>query len=97
MQVTDTQIVADLATLLSNFQGREYSGTIDAQTLFFGELGFASIDAIVLGEELEKFYGRKFPFHSFLAAAQARGAQDISVSELADFLHQQLNADSASQ
>ena len=94
MQDEQAQIVTELAGLLANFQGREYSGTIDSQTLFFGELGFASIDAIVLGEELEKFYGRKFPFHSFLAAAQASGAEDISVGELAEFLHRQQSAGS---
>jgi acyl carrier protein len=79
-------ILADLAGMLANFQGREYSGEIRQETLFFGDLGFASIDAVVLGEKLEEFYGRKIAFNRFLADAWRRKAQDISVGELADFL-----------
>ena len=43
--MTSDAILADLAAILSNFNGREYSGVIDRETLFFGELGMASIDA----------------------------------------------------
>lgn len=86
------RILGDLAELLRDFQGREYSGVIARDTLFFGELGFASIDAIVLGETLETKYGCAIPFQKFLAAAQQRGAEDIRVGELAEFLAAHLPA-----
>ena len=84
--ISPDKILADLAKLLADFQGREYSGTIDRTTLFFADLGFASIDAIVLGETLEAFYAQKLPFNAFLASAGRSGSQDISVGELVDFL-----------
>lgn len=90
---TSPEIVTDLSDLLANFQGREYSGTIDRDTQFFADLGFASIDAIILGETLEARYGRKIGFTQFLAEAMNRNAQDVTVGELADFLARQFEQD----
>jgi acyl carrier protein len=87
MNSTEARL-ADLVGLLRDFEGREYSGPIGRDTLFFADLGFSSIDAVVLGERLAEFYGRPIPFHKFLADASARRAQDIRVGELADFLSQ---------
>jgi acyl carrier protein len=83
-------VQAHLARLLSHFNGREYSGAIGPQTLFFADLGMMSIDAVVLGEALEKHYGRRFPFPQFLAGLAQRGAQDLPIGELAEFLHRNL-------
>ena len=80
-------ILDDLAGLLRDFDGREYSGPIDRSTRFFGDLGMASIDAVVLGEKLESRYGRKLPFHALLADLSRRGADDLELGELVDFLH----------
>jgi len=90
---TPEALLADLADLLRNFQGREYSGAIDRRTRFFSDLGFASIDAVVLGEELERRYGRKFPYNQLLAELGRRQAEDIEVGELADFLAVHLQAE----
>ncbi len=84
------QVLAHLAELLRNFNGREYSGDIGPQTLFFADLGMMSIDAVVLAETLEQQYGRRFPFPRFLAGLSAQGAEDMAVGELAEFLWQSL-------
>lgn len=84
--------LAELMALLSNFQGREYSGVIDRHTRFFADLGFASIDAVVLGEALEQHYGRKLAFNELLADLGRQQAEDLEVGQLADFLAQQLAA-----
>ena len=55
------------------------------------DLGFASIDAVILGEKLESFYGRKIHFHKFLAQAMQSGAEDLEVGKLAEFLETELN------
>ena len=55
-------------------------------TLFFGDLGMVSIDAVMLAETLEQRYGRKFPSPEFLAELGRRGAQDLEVGELVQFL-----------
>ena len=80
------QVVGELADILGNFQGREYSGTVDRDSMFFADLGFMSIDAVILGETLEQHYGRTLPFQDFLAELSARDVKDLSVGELADWL-----------
>lgn len=89
---TRQQIVNDLAEMLRTFEGREYSGQIDEKTLLFGELGLASIDAVVLGEQLEDRYQQSFAFHELLARLATDGREDFALGELADFLHAQLSA-----
>jgi acyl carrier protein len=84
------QVQDDLARILANFEGKEYSGEIGPSTLFFGEMGYASIDAVVLSEKLEEFYGCKFPFGEFIAELRERNVDDIAVGELASFLHKHL-------
>jgi acyl carrier protein len=91
MTRTKDQIMNDVAGILRNFNGREYSGDIGPQTRFFGDLGLASIDAVVLGETLEEHYGRKLPFHLFMADLGRRAVRDIPLSELVDFLHEHLS------
>jgi len=59
-------------------------------TRFFADLGLASIDAVVLGEELQKHYGRKLPFNEMLADLGAREERDLTIGELVDFLHKNL-------
>ncbi len=92
MKITTEQIQGDVAGILRHFNGREYSGDIGAETCFFADLGLASIDAVVLGETLEEHYGRKLPFHLFMADLGRRAVRDIKISDLVAFLHQQLNA-----
>lgn len=87
---TFEQVMAHLAGLLHNWNGREYSLDIEPDTLFFGDLGMMSIDAVVLGETLEKEYGRRFPYPQFLAGLAQRGAQDLRIGELAEFLYRNL-------
>ena len=84
------QILDDLAAILSNFHGREYSGRIDAETMFFADLGLASIDAVVLGETLQERYGRPLPFGELMAELGRRADRDLTLGELAAFLSKHL-------
>lgn len=83
---TPKLILAELAELLSDFQGREYPDEITTETQFFADLGFVSIDAIVLGETLESHYGQQIPFQRFLKQLADENIQDIAVGRLAAFL-----------
>jgi acyl carrier protein len=96
MQAHDPDsLLRDVAEVLRCFHGREYSGPIDRDTRFFGDLGLASIDAVVLGESLESRYGRKLPFGDLMAALGARADRDLSLGELVDFLHAHLGRPAA--
>lgn len=63
---------------------------ITPETKFFADLGLASIDAVVLGEELQKLYGRKLPFSEMLAELGEREERDMTIGELAAFLQNNL-------
>jgi len=88
---TEDEILAALAEMLRSFEGREYSGDIGRQTLFFADLGFASIDAVVLGEMLEERYHCHFAFHELLSQLAERGAVDLELGEMVSFIHHQLD------
>ncbi len=90
--VSNEQIMADLARILRNFDGREYSGPIDAHTRFFADLNLASIDAVVLGERITEHYGQRLPFNAFLAEVGRRQQRDAELGELVHFLHHHLNS-----
>lgn len=88
---SQNSILADLARILSDFQGREYADPITSETRFFADLGLASIDAVVLGEQLQEHYGRTLPFAELMADLGGRQDRDLGVGELASFLHKHLN------
>jgi acyl carrier protein len=83
-------ILDEVAEILRDFHGREYSGPIGRDTRFFADLGLASIDAVVLGETLEARFGRKLPFGELMAELGKRPDRDLKLGELADFLHRHL-------
>ncbi len=76
--------------MLADFGGREYSGPIGRETLFFADLGLASIDAVVLGEELQAYYGRPIPFDQMMAELGRRDDRDLRIGELSAFLARHL-------
>jgi acyl carrier protein len=84
-------ILRDLDQIVrQTFPDRDYSDRVGPQTRFFADLGMASIDAIVLAEEMERHYGRKMPFNAFLAQLRQCGATDFELGELVTFLQQHL-------
>lgn len=91
MTVSEEAIMADLVGMLKGMTDWEYSGPISRETLFFADLGFESIDAVVFGEVLEAHYRQRFPYAEFLAKLAERQQQDLTLGELVDFLHRHLD------
>jgi acyl carrier protein len=86
---TVEQIYRDLAEVLAQaFPDRDISVAVGPQTRVLSDLGFASIELVVLGERLEQFYGRKLPFGQFLASLRNTDAGDLEVGTLVKFLQQ---------
>ena len=83
---TTNEILADLAQILSDFNGREYSGIIDHETLFMRDLGFSSIDVVILGETLESYYETEISFGNFVSELSQQNVQDVPIGALAEFL-----------
>jgi acyl carrier protein len=83
---SEFEILANLARMLADFQGREYLGPIDRDTRFFADLGLASIDAVVLGEMLQDHFDRPLPFGELMAEIGRREDRDLTIGELTSFL-----------
>jgi acyl carrier protein len=62
----------------------DYSDEIGPDSLLFTQLGFESLDAVVLGVAIQEHFGRQMPF-SELFAELGEKQRDLSVGELIDF------------
>ncbi len=85
----EAAILEDLARLLTEVHGREFSGSLGPETRFFADLGLASIDAVVLGEALQSHYGQPLPFADLLAELGRREDRDLTIGELVTFLRRE--------
>lgn len=85
-------ILTDVMGLLQQLaRDWEYSGEITPDTWLFSDLGFESIDAVILASFVQEHYGRPFPFPQLLAELGQRDVKDLKISELVEFIHQHLN------
>ncbi|MFM8271851.1 MAG: acyl carrier protein [Gemmata sp.] len=86
MRTTDDLLAALAGVVRATFPDRDAPDAVEVGTRVFADLGFASIDLVVLAERLDAHFGRKLPFGSFLKGLRERGAEDISLGELVAFL-----------
>ena len=86
------QLLADVAMLLGQLRGDDFGlfGGVTTETRFFADLGLASIDAVVLGEALERHYGRPLPYGDLMADLGSRADRDMTLGELVAFLQRSL-------
>jgi acyl carrier protein len=93
MTVSDPGIMTDVIDMLGKLaKDWEYSGAITPQTWLFEDLGFESLDIVVLGTSLQEKYHSIMPFSEFLIDVGQREVRDISVGELVAFVDEQLHA-----
>jgi acyl carrier protein len=89
--VTQDVILTDVIDLLKQLaRDWEYSGEITPDTFLFADLGFESIDAVILASFVQEHYGRPFPFPQLLADIGQRDVKDLRISELVGFIHEHL-------
>jgi acyl carrier protein len=87
--MNEAQIVADLAEMLRQINAWEHGPPIGPATWFAQELGFESINWVVLVEAIETRYQFRFPSQEFLLALRLAGQRDFQVGQLANFIHRQ--------
>jgi acyl carrier protein len=85
------EILRDVRALLADQMGVAPSTAIDEDTRLFADLGLVSIDAVVLGESLQRHYGRPLPFNELMAEIGRRTDRDLAIGELVAFLQAHLN------
>lgn len=86
------EILRDVRAILAEQMGVAPSAAIDEDTRFFADLGLASIDAVVLGEALQQYYGRPLPFNDLMADIGRRTDRDLAIGELVAFLQAHLTS-----
>jgi acyl carrier protein len=86
--ITEHQVLNTVLNIMNQLASDwEYSEPITSETYLFGDLGFESLDLVVLGTSLQERYGR-LPFAELLADIGQRPLQDLSVGELVQFISQ---------
>jgi acyl carrier protein len=83
---SEAEILDDLRQLFREGLGVDPLTPIGPATRFFADLGLASIDAVVLGEAIQRHLGRPVPFAAFLAELGRREQRDLEIGELVSFL-----------
>ena len=69
----------------------DYGEEITGETLLFSDLGFQSLDAVILGNTLQEQFGRPISFADLLADIGQRPVNDVTVDEWVDFTTASLN------
>jgi len=92
MNRTYDQILDDTTLLLqTSAEDLNFHGHITPDTCFLADLGFESLDVVILSAEIEQFYGQRFPFTAFFEEIGRREVRDITVGEWVSFIHRNLN------
>ena len=87
MTPTHADIEAQVLKLLGEIaRDWEYSDDIQPETRLFRDLGFESLDAVVLGTAIQERYQRPMPFAELLAEIGQRPVPELTVGELVSFV-----------
>jgi acyl carrier protein len=70
----------------------DYSEAIGLETGLFRELGFESLDAVVLGTAIQEHYQKEMPFAELLASVGQKDVHDLTVGQLVDFIGSHLDS-----
>lgn len=86
--VTRTEVWDATTRLLRQLaEDWDYGGEITEETLLFSELGFQSLDAVVLGNTLQERFASPIPFADLLVDLGQRTVNDVTVGEWVDFTY----------
>jgi acyl carrier protein len=86
----ETAILHQLRGIFREGLGLDPLTSIEPETRFFADLGLASIDAVVLGEEIQSHFGKALPYDRLMAEIGARSQRDLTIDELIQFLKRHL-------
>ena len=70
----------------------DFGEEITGDTLLFTDLGFQSLDAVILGNTLQERFGSPIPFATLLTEIGQRSVNDVTVDEWVDFTTLSLQA-----
>lgn len=93
MKPTRQEILERIMTMLQDLaRDWDYSAPVGADTRLFADLGFESLDAVVLGTAIQERYQQAMPFAELLAEVGQRPTPELTIGELADFVELHVGA-----
>jgi acyl carrier protein len=95
---TRTEVLADTLAIMRELrENSDYAGEITEATSFLSDLGFESLDVVILANTMQEQYGQIFPFTEYLTEIGKQEHPDITLGEWVDFIHKHLNAHTESE
>jgi acyl carrier protein len=95
-RVDEPTVLADLLRLLADITqdwDLEFDGGLSPATRLVADLGFESIDMVMLIEEIQRHFGRDgIPFEDLLIVNE-QYVDDVEVGTLAGFVYRHLDED----
>ena len=89
MSISYEQVLSDVLGLLDELSNDwEYEGTVTPETGLLTDMGFESLELVVLGVAIQERYKITIPFPEFLADLGERKVEDVFVKDLVQFIHQ---------
>ena len=89
MNISYEQVLSDVLGLLDELSNDwEYEGTVTPETGLLTDMGFESLELVVLGVAIQEQYKQTIPFPEFLADLGERKVDDIFVKDLVQFIYQ---------
>ena len=92
MSISYEQVMDDILYLFTQLSDDwEYSGTFTPETGLMSDLGFESLELVILGVYIQEHYKQTIPFPEFLADLGEREVPDIFLGDLVGFIHRHLD------
>ena len=92
-QSIERDVIAIVADVVQDWD-LDFSGGLGRDTRLIGDLGFQSIDVVMLVGELHKHFGRRnLPFERILVV-DGDNVDELTVGAIVDFLHAELGGTS---
>ncbi len=86
------EVRSDIVLLLRRLADDwEYDGEITEDTRMLADLGFESLDVVVLGSVIQEHYDQVLPFPEFFAEIGQRAVGDVTVGEWVTFVCEHLS------
>ena len=86
MKRSREEIRADIVMLLGKLADDwDYDGQVTEDTRMLADLGFESLDVVVLATVVQDHYQQILPFPEFFAEIGQRSTRDVTVGEWVDF------------
>jgi acyl carrier protein len=93
MSNTFPQVLSSVLELMATLADDwEYDGDVTPQTRLFGDLGFESLDLVVLCTAIQERYIQLMPFSEFFTAIGQQPDHDLTVLDLVNFVCESLSA-----